>query len=38
MFLDIFNLFQIAAIIKSKIFCLHGGICPEIDCLDDIKN
>ena len=38
MFLNIFNLFQIAAIIKQKIFCIHGGICPEIDSLDDIKN
>ena len=37
MFLNMFNLFQIAAIIKSKIFCIHGGICPQIDSLDDIK-
>ncbi len=37
MFLNIFNLFQIAVIIKSKIFCIHGGICPKIYSLDDIR-
>ena len=37
MSLNRFNLFQIAAILKSKIFCIHGGISPQIGSLDYIK-
>ena len=37
-FSDVFNCLPIAAIIEEKIFCVHGGISPKLESLDDIKN
>lgn len=35
-FTDLFNMMPLAALIDSKIFCVHGGISPEIEDLGDI--
>ncbi|KAH0791319.1 serine/threonine-protein phosphatase alpha-2 isoform [Histomonas meleagridis] len=36
-FCDVFNCLPIAAIVAKKIFCIHGGISPDITDLDDIR-
>lgn len=30
MFTDLFNCLPLAAVIEDKIFCMHGGIGPEL--------
>ncbi|KAL5974898.1 hypothetical protein ACLOJK_031573 [Asimina triloba] len=36
-FTDCFNCLPVSAIIDDKILCMHGGISPELDCLDRIR-
>ena len=36
--LDTFDFFPLAAKIENKIFCVHGGLTPEIMTVGDINN
>ena len=36
-FIDAFNCLPIAAIVASKIFCVHGGLSPSLTHMDDIR-
>lgn len=36
-FCDAFNCFPTASVVDEKIFCMHGGLSPEINSMDQIK-
>lgn len=36
-FTDLFDYIPITAVVENEIFCLHGGLSPSIDTLDNIR-
>eukprot|EP00611_Tribonema_gayanum_P020032 TRINITY_DN3585_c0_g1_i1.p2 TRINITY_DN3585_c0_g1~~TRINITY_DN3585_c0_g1_i1.p2 ORF type:complete len:394 (-),score=159.43 TRINITY_DN3585_c0_g1_i1:373-1554(-) len=36
-FTDCFNCLPVAAIVEEKIFCMHGGLSPELNEMEQIK-
>ncbi|GAA5845503.1 hypothetical protein JCM11251_001657 [Rhodosporidiobolus azoricus] len=36
-FVDVFNCLPIAAVVASKIFCVHGGLSPSLTSMEDIR-
>ncbi|KAJ9151750.1 Serine/threonine-protein phosphatase [Pleurostoma richardsiae] len=37
-FIDVFNTLPMAAIVADKIFCVHGGLSPDLRDMNDIRN
>lgn len=37
-FTDLFDYFPLTALVDNKIFCLHGGLSPNVDTLDAIRS
>lgn len=38
MFTDLFDYFPITALVDNKIFCLHGGLSPMIETIDQVRD
>ncbi len=36
-FTEVFDYFALAAIIEGRIFCIHGGLSPQISTIDQIR-
>lgn len=34
---DVFDYIPISCIIENSIFCVHGGLSPSIETIDEIK-
>ncbi len=37
LFTDLFDYFPITALVENRIFCLHGGLSPMIESIDQVK-
>ena len=35
--MDVFDMLTICAVIEGKVFCVHGGLSPDIKSLDQIR-
>lgn len=36
-FIDVFNCLPVAAMIEDRILCMHGGLSPDLQSIDQIK-
>jgi len=36
MFTEMFNWMPVAALVDDKIFCVHGGLSPELNSIDQV--
>ncbi|MCQ2820537.1 MAG: serine/threonine-protein phosphatase [archaeon] len=36
-FTDLFDFLPLTCVVENKIFCLHGGLSPDIDSLDGVR-
>jgi serine/threonine-protein phosphatase PP1 catalytic subunit len=36
-FTDLFNCMPLAALIDNKIFCVHGGLSPDLNSMEQIQ-
>lgn len=37
LFIDCFNCLPVAAMIDDRILCMHGGLSPDLDSIEQIK-
>ena len=37
-FQDVFNVLPLAAVVDEKIFCIHAGLSPDLQSMDQIRN
>lgn len=35
--MDCFNYFPLLAVVEEKIICMHGGLSPDLNQLDDLE-
>jgi serine/threonine-protein phosphatase PP1 catalytic subunit len=36
-FTDLFNFLPVAALIEDRIICMHGGLSPDLNNINDIE-